>query len=138
MTLSAAVLFAFTATPLSAAGDKPATPPAAPAEKKAPAADTTYPLRGQVVSVTETLLTIKGGEGKKDRTYDMTKETKIVNGDAPAALADVKPGLTVGGLLSKSAQGNDKVVKINVGVKQKGAPKGEAKPAEPPPATKGN
>jgi uncharacterized protein YcfJ len=91
----------------------------------------TYPLYGQVVSVTTKTLTIKGGEGKEDRKYSITADTEIVDGDKAAKAADVKEGAWVGGLLKKATgSGNDTIVKLNVGVKQKEA-KAESKTEAP-------
>ncbi len=101
------------------------TTPAAPEAAKRD----TYPLYGEVVAVTSKLLTIKGGEGKEDRKLAITADTKFSNQDKPATLADVKVGAWVGGLLKK-ADGNDTVVSLNVGVKQKEAKAPEAKPAD--------
>lgn len=102
-----------------------ATPPAAPDKAAKMVA---YPLTGTVVAISATELTIKGGEGKPDRVYAMTPQTLIVNGDKPATLAEVKVGQKVGGRLEKAASGNDKVLKLNLGVKQEPQPKPMPKP----------
>lgn len=99
----------------------PAKPAEAAAEAK-PKKDT-YPLYGEVVSITASTLTIKGGVDKPDRKYAITADTKIVNGDKDAKASDVKEGAWVGGLLKKAAKGNDEVVKLNIDVKQKEAKK---------------
>jgi hypothetical protein len=106
--------------PAAAPQPKPATTPVP--DKDKPVA---YPLKGEVAAVTPTVLTIKGGAGKPDRVYTITPETKIVNGEKPATIADVKVGQNVGGRLEKSANGKDKVLKINIGVKQPDKAKGK-------------
>jgi hypothetical protein len=114
------------------------------AEKKKPAADSkteekkddskkkdTYPLYGEVTAVTDSLLTIKGGEGKPDRKFDITKDTKIHNGDKPATVKDIKVGAWVGGLAKKEDKGNPEALNINVGVKQKSEKKDDSKTETP-------
>jgi hypothetical protein len=95
--------------------------------KVTPAKVVAYPLTGTVVAITTTELTIKGGEGKADRVYAMTPETVVVNGDKPAKAAEIKVGQKVGGRLEKSAVGHDKVLKLNIGVKQEPSPKVKTK-----------
>lgn len=115
----------------SEAKDKPADKEK-PAEKdEAPAKRNTYPLYGQVISADASTLTIKGGEGKEPRKFSVDSATVVVNGDQPAAITDIKEGQWIGGKVEKSAEGNDKVLKLNLAVKQK-EPKPEAK-AEPQP-----
>ncbi len=129
-----AAAFLFTTTPASAKTPDTTDPAAAtkPAEK--PKKDT-YGSRGEVVSITSTLLTTKGAKGKEDHKFTITPDTKYVNGDKPATMADVKVGQEVG-LSVKRAEGtgNPTALKINVGVKQAGTPK---KAAEKPADTKG-
>jgi hypothetical protein len=105
-----------------------------PAKGDAPKRDT-YPLYGEVVSITAKTLTIKGGVGKEDRKYAITADTvfknvnKEANIDKPATAADVKAGNWVGGLLKKTpGAADDAVMSINIGVKQKD--EAEAKKAE--------
>ena len=130
--LAAAVMF--TATPASAKKPDATDPAAATKPTEKPKKDT-YPFHGEVVSVTPALLTIKGGKGKEDHKYTITPDTKIVNGDKPATIADIKAGENVGGTLKRAeGTGNPTALKINVGVKQAGTPK---KTAEKPADTKG-
>ena len=98
-----------------------------PAGPSTPARTVAYPLTGTVVAITATDLTIKGGEGKPDRVYAMTPQTVIVNGDKPAKLDEVKVGQKVGGRIEKASTGHDKVLKLNLGVKQESPPKPKAK-----------
>jgi hypothetical protein len=118
--------------PVSASAETKKKPAAAEPEKKPEAKKKdTYPLYGEVVAITDTLLTIKGGKDKEDRKYDINKDTRIHNGDKPATVKDVKVGAWVGGLLKKaSGKGNDEVESLNIGVKQKEA-KPEAKTEAP-------
>ncbi|MDB6139189.1 MAG: hypothetical protein JWO94_2261 [Verrucomicrobiaceae bacterium] len=121
--LTAAVTLMFTpaqaAKPKAPPADAPA--PAAPAEK---AKKDTYPLYGEVVAVTPKLLTTKGGKGKEDHKFDITADTKIVDGDKAATLADIKVGKKVGGYVKKAeGAGNPTLLKINVGVAQEAKPK---------------
>lgn len=98
-----------------------------PAEKEEGAVKkTTYPLYGQVVSVNNSTLTIKGGEGKEDRKFSVNADTILMKGDKPATIEDIKEGQWVGGSIDKAAEGHDKVLKLNLNVKQKAA-KPEAK-----------
>jgi hypothetical protein len=99
----------------------------------------TYPLYGEVVSITPALLTIKGGKDKPDRKFDITKDTKIHSGDKPASIKDVKMGAWVGGLVKKAegGKGNDTLESLNLDVKQKGDKKDEKKDdTTTPPAKK--
>lgn len=88
-------------------------------EGKGKARRDTYPLYGEVVAVSSRMLTIKGGEGKEDRKFTITGETKILNDEKEATLADVKVGKMVGGSV-KAVDGDakDVLLSINVGVKQ--------------------
>ena len=107
----------------------PATKPA-PAEAKGAEAKPkrdTYPLYGEVVSINSTTLVIKGGVDKPNRNFVIGKETEIVNDEKAAKASDVKPGHWVGGLVKKTEKGDDEVLKINVGVKQKEEKAAEAK-----------
>lgn len=122
-------------TPLGAAESK--APPAAegskPAAKKA--AKNTYPLYGKIVEITTGTLTVvrsDAADAAKNQ-YDLDPKVEFVDGEKVITADNVKPGMWVGGLLKKSGgDGNDKVIKVNIGVKQKGAakPKGEVKPAK--------
>lgn len=92
--------------------------PKSAAPKKAKAKSDSYPLWGEVVAVTTRTLTIKGGEGKEDRKFTITAETKIHNDGKPATLEDIKVGRKVGGSVQKVAEGNPKMLSINVGAAQ--------------------
>jgi hypothetical protein len=102
------------------------TTPAAAADKDAKPKRDTYPLYGEVVSINTTTLVIKGGVDKPNRTFVMSKDTEIVDGDKAAKVSDVKAGHWVGGLIKKTEKGDDQLLKLNVGVKQK-----DDKAAEP-------
>jgi len=113
----------------TATNPPPSVPIPSATDTKAPAADTkapakkrdTYPLYGEVVAVTNTLLTIKGGKDKPERKFDINKDTKIHNDEKPATIADVKVGAWVGGSVKSTATGNPLLLSLNVGVKQKDA-----------------
>jgi hypothetical protein len=117
----------------AAAQEQKATDPAkASATKKSKAKSNTYPLWGEVVAITSRTLTIKGGQGKEDRKFTIGAETKIHNDGKPATLEDIKVGRKVGGSVQKSADGNPKMLTINVGAAQEAAKpkKSDAKKAE--------
>jgi hypothetical protein len=106
----------------AAAQEQKATDPAnAPATKKEKAKSNTYPLWGEVVAITSQTLTIKGGQGKGDRMFTISAETKIHNDGKPATLEDIKVGRKVGGSVQKSADGSSKMLTINVGAAQEAA-----------------
>lgn len=120
------------------AAKKEAAPAEKAAEKKPDAKKDHYPLYGEVVSITDTLLTVKGGKDKPDRTYDITKDTKITKDDKPATVADAKVGQWVGGYVHKAAEGdkgNDAIVSLNLSAKQKAEKKDDKKVEEKKPAT---
>lgn len=102
------------------------------ATKKTKAKSDTYPLWGEVVAVTSRTLTIKGGEGKEDRKFTISAETKIHNDGKPATLEDIKVGRKVGGSVQKTTEGNPKMLTINVGAAQEAskAKKSAAKKTE--------
>ncbi len=137
------IIAAFTLTvPVIAkdAAKKEAAPAAKPAEKKTESKKDHYPLYGEVVAITDTLLTIKGGKDKPDRMYDITKDTKITKDDKPATVKDAKIGQWVGGYIHKAPEGdkgNDDLVHLNLSAKQKEEKKAEEKkPATPEPKKK--
>ena len=137
LTLIAALAMAVP-TPSMAAKKKPdasATDDKKSDDKDAKKKDT-YPLYGEVVAISDTLLTIKGGKDKPDRKFDITKDTKFKNAKEAATIKDVKKGAWVGGLVKKSAdgKGNDSVLSVNVGVKQKEDKKDDKKASTDKPA----
>lgn len=117
-------------TAFSAEKKKPA--PAETAKKEEPKTDARkdhYPLYGQLVSITASTLTIKGGEGKADRKFDITKDTVIKKDDKAATAKDAKEGQWVGGYVKKSGgKGNDELVSLNLSAKQKEAKADDKKP----------
>jgi hypothetical protein len=140
----AALVVAFTlsvpAIPAADAKKKSAEKPAETAKKEEPKSDAKkdhYPLYGRVVSITETTLTIKGGEGKEDRKFDITKETVIKKDDKAATVKDTKEGQWVGGYVKRSGgKGNDQIVSLNLSAKQKEAKADEKKSETPAPKKK--
>ena len=119
-------------TAYSAEKKKPAESPAETAKKgetKSDARKDHYPLYGQVVSITAATLTIKGGEGKEDRKFDITKDTAIKKDDKAATSKDAKEGQWVGGYVKRSSgKGDDELVSLNLSAKQKEAKADEKKP----------
>ncbi len=118
---------------------KEAAPAAKPEEKKADAKKDHYPLYGELVAITDTLLTIKGGKDKPDRMFDITKDTKITKDDKPATVKDAKIGQWVGGYIHNAPEGdktNDDLVHLNLSAKQKAEKKEEVKKEEPAPKKK--
>lgn len=111
------------------------TPAAAAATETKPKKDT-YPLYGEVISINASTLVIKGGVDKPNRTFAINKETEIVDGEKAAKVSDVKAGHWVGGLVKKTAKGDDELLKLNIDVKQKEAKAPEAKTKEAAPAAK--
>jgi len=92
----------------------------------------TYPLYGDVASVEPKSLTIKGGEGKPDRKFIISQDTKIVNGEKSVEFSDIKVGWKIGGIVEKEDSGLDQLLKINIGVKQdRVMEKPQTKEAEP-------
>lgn len=88
-----------------------------------------YPLYGQIVSITASTLTIKGGEGKPDRKFDMTKDTVIRKDDKAATAKDATEGQWVGGYVKRSSgKGYDEIVSLNLSAKQKEIKSEEKKP----------
>jgi hypothetical protein len=116
-------------TAFSAEKKKPAETTAKKEEPKSDARKDHYPLYGQIVSITTTTLTIKGGEGKEDRKFDITKDTAIKKDDKAATAKDAKEGQWVGGYVKRSGgKGNDELVSLNLSAKQKEAKSDEKKP----------
>lgn len=98
-------------------------------ETKGEAKKDHYPLYGQIVSITSRTLTIKGGEGKPDRKFDITKNTVIKKDDKAATTKDAMEGQWVGGYVKKTGgQGNDEILSLNLSPKQKEVKSEEKKP----------
>jgi hypothetical protein len=102
--------------------DAPVPVAAAAQDKSATAQDARrdhYPLRGELVSVSPTLLVLKGAKSKPSRKFDITSDTKIVLNDRPASIKDAKEGQQVTGYVHKSDKGNPQIVSLNLSPKQK-------------------
>lgn len=126
---------AFTLTVPAFAKDavkKEAAPVAKPAEKKEEAKKMDHlPLYGEVVSITDTLLTVKGGKDKPNREFVIDAETKITKDDKPATVKDATVGHWVGGSYKKGDKENT-LLSLNLSAKQKDEKKAEEKkPATP-------
>jgi hypothetical protein len=128
------VAFAVLAVSAVNAADTPKKAPAkdAPAKKEAAkkaANGDTLPFYGKVVSITSRTLTIVRSDAAdaSEVKFAVNASTEYVNGDKPSSIDAVKPGAWVGGAAKKAAEGNDVIVKLNVGVKQKAKGKAPAK-----------
>ena len=113
VTIALAFVVMAQAAPKKVAPEKPA------AEKK----DTSFSFIGEVVKVSATALILKGAEGSEDRSFAFTETTKIVNGEKPAKLGDIKVGNKVGGQARKAGKSDPIVLSVNVSVKEKADPK---------------
>ena len=128
------VAFAVLAVSSVNAADTPKKAPAkdAPAKKEAAKKATngdTLPFYGKVISMTSRTLTIVRSDAADapEVKFAVNASTEYVNGDKPSSIDAVKPGAWVGGAAKKAAEGNDVIVKLNVGVKQKTKGKAPAK-----------
>ncbi|MFO1439045.1 MAG: hypothetical protein U1F81_12085 [Verrucomicrobiaceae bacterium] len=128
------VAFAVLAVSAVNAADTPKKAPAkdAPAKKetaKKAANGDTLPFYGKVVAITTRTLTIVRSDAADapEVKFAVNASTEYVNGDKPSSIDAVKPGAWVGGAAKKAAEGNDVIVKLNVGVKQKAKGKAPAK-----------
>lgn len=128
------VAFAVLAVSSVNAADTPKKAPAkdAPAKKEAAKKATngdTLPFYGKVVSITSRTLTLVRSDAADapEVKFAVNASTEYVNGDKPSSIDAVKPGAWVGGAAKKAAEGNDVIVKLNVGVKQKTKGKAPAK-----------
>jgi hypothetical protein len=102
------------------------TPKSAAKKGESKAKQDTYPLYGKVVAITSRTLTITRSEAAEaeQSKYNVNASTEYVDGDKPGTIEAVKVGLWVGGSVKKAeGDGNDTVLKLNVGVKQKSAKK---------------
>ncbi|MES2594713.1 MAG: hypothetical protein V4662_05235 [Verrucomicrobiota bacterium] len=97
-------------------------PKAAPKKAGAKGKQDTYPFYGKVVAITSRTLTIVRGEGAEapEVKFTVNASTQYVDEEKPVTIEAVKVGTWVGGSLKKAeGDGNDTVLKLNVGVKQK-------------------
>lgn len=123
--LVVAALAVFT-TPELLSADAPKKAPAKKTEAKAD--QDTYPLYGKVTAITSRTLTIVRGETAEaaETKFNLNASTEYVNGDKPSSFEAVKVGNWVGGSIKKAtSEGNDTVVKLNIGVKQRESAKPE-------------
>lgn len=124
------IIAAFTLTaPVIAkdAAKKEAAPAAKPAEKKEEAKKMEHlPLYGEVISITDKLLTIKGGKDKPNREFVIDAETKIIKDEKAATVKDATVGHWVGGSYKKGEKENT-LLSLNLSAKQKEEKKAEEK-----------
>ncbi|MCE9519089.1 MAG: hypothetical protein K8R87_06010 [Verrucomicrobia bacterium] len=147
-TILSTVILAFAlSTPAAFSADKKkapeaATEPAKKEETKSDAKKDHYPLYGQLLSLTDTELTVKGGEGKPDRKFTISKTTTIKKDGKAATVKDAVTGQWVSGYVKNSANGGtDELESVNLSPKQKDAKtetkeKEEKKPAAATPKKK--
>jgi hypothetical protein len=86
----------------------------------------TYPFYAKVVAITSRTLTVVRSDAAdaEQSKFAVNASTEYVDGEKPATIEAVKVGSWIGGTLKKAeADGNDTVVRLNVGVKQKTAKK---------------
>lgn len=113
-------------TPLLISADAPKKAPAKKTESKTD--QDTYPFYGKVTAITSRTLTIVRGENAEaaEAKFNLNASTEYVNGDKLATFEAVKVGSWVGGSVKKATgEGHDSVIKLNIGVKQKGPGKSE-------------
>src|SRR5262245_43486351 len=88
---------------------------AVPAPKSAaPAKPQHLPLQGTVLSINNRQLLLKGGEAKPPRQFAITKDTKIVKGEDPATVDEVKAGMRVTGSYLRGTDGSDTLTKLQI------------------------
>ncbi|GEP44117.1 hypothetical protein [Brevifollis gellanilyticus] len=105
-------------------------PKAAPKKGEAKAKQDTYPLYGKVVAITSRTLTIVRSDAADapEVKFTVNASTEYVDEEKPVTIEAVKVGSWVGGSIKKAeGDGNDTVLKLNVGAKQRVAKKGTAK-----------
>lgn len=118
---------------IASSADKKTPPPTEtkPSAGKEDARKDHYPLYGEVVAISATLLTVKGGKDKPDRKFDITKTTKITKDGKEATTKDATVGQWVGGYVKRSGgKGNDELVSLNLSAKQKEDKKTDEKKPE--------
>ena len=71
------------------------------------------PFHGTIGSINKLAKTITL-EGKKQRTFQVTPETKIHLGKAPATINSVLPGMNVGGYAREFPDGKLVLVTLNI------------------------
>jgi hypothetical protein len=125
-----AALVSFASLDAAQAADKKETPKKATADStkkgEAKAKQDTYPFYGKVVAITSRTLTIVRSESAEaqETKFTVNSSTQYVDEDKPVTIEAVKVGAWIGGSVKKAeGDGNDTVVKLNVGVKQKAAAK---------------
>ena len=136
--LSIAAAFTLTVPVIAKdAAKKEAAPAAKPTEKKEETKKMDHlPLYGEVVAITDKLLTVKGGKDKPDREFVIDAETKITKDEKEATVKDATVGQWIGGSYKKGEKENT-LLSLNLSAKQKEVKKAEEKkPATPAPKKK--
>jgi len=112
--LAAFLAFALPTTSTQAADKAATTAPAKETKEK------TIPFRGDVVSVSDKVVALKGAKG--DRKYVLGPDSKVLNNSEeqkPASLAEVKAGSYVTGSYHKEADGTYLIHHLYVAPKKK-------------------
>src|SRR5258705_969169 len=119
------VLAASAAPPIVTAPTKPNQPGAEPpkSEKKA----RPLPFHGNVASIDKSARTITM-QGKKQRLFHLTSDTKINKDRKPSSLTALAAGDYVGGSYREAADGSLELVTLNIGT---AAGKNQATPQKP-------
>jgi hypothetical protein len=81
------------------------------------------PLKGTVIAVTPVLLTLKGGEGKPDRKFNITSSTVFLRGDEKVPVDEVRLRQYVTGSFVRSPAGIDTLSKLQLAPKPPSTPK---------------
>jgi hypothetical protein len=116
-----AVAFAVLVVPTTDAADSPkkSAPKEAPAKKESG--------KKEAAKKAANAETRSDAADAPEVKFAVNASTEYVNGDKPSSIDSVKPGAWVGGAAKKAAEGNDVILKLNVGVKQKAKAKATAK-----------
>jgi hypothetical protein len=110
------IALALSATAAPKKSPPPPSDSSTPPQKKEEPKKTTYTVAGEVTAVNAYSLNLKA-EGQPEFNFAFTENTKILNGDKPANLADLKVGKKVGAL-AKKARGGDQLLIVNLNGKE--------------------
>lgn len=108
------------------AAEKPSTPPAPAAPAQRPRA---IPFQGKVTAVDKTAKTVTLDGRDKERTVQITSETKITKDGKPAVLDAVAVGEVVAGRAKPGSAGKLEALVLHIGAKPE-APKAPKKKEE--------
>ncbi len=116
LSLSLLAAVALTQTARVSAEDTPAA-----AEKGKEAKQNRFPFRGKIAAIDlkEKTITLAGKE--RNRTFRVSDEAKITKDGKAAKLDEFAVGDEIGGLVSKNAAGQNEVISLRAGAKEKTA-----------------